>query len=443
MNIAVYQGFDIIHFEVLGYLIEYFIKSKININIYAHTNNLINIEWKNYYNTLFKTEMIWTNPYNFNPEIYDLIFLLTDDDFSFKEEWLIKYGNEKVIMIDHSGKIRRNNAYYRIGTRFFSNRPECAWALPIYTGILKKDKKKYLENINEINVMCIGIQNRPPSINFLKDLFTNFENIDFHIIARHLTKEIYENYENIKIYPFCNTILMFNLIKTTQYILCLENPDNPEPIANSMSGAIPKAFSYGCNLIIPSKWQHHYNFKSCIEYNDNLLQKNGQSNITLSNTIPLDLIYDEAYYYISHRNTLFDTILKNKLPKLFNKYFLSLPSPNILIVDTCTNEISDELCYQYREIHINSDISDFTEKSNCYIYNIIDYNKIQEPFIRIFENYDILDEIDCISKRIFRDIVIIKDNALPNINEIKNIYNKNKYCIYYTFENKIIIIPQK
>ena len=435
MKIAIYHGFDIIHFEMLGYLIEYFLKSKINIDIYAPLTNIINNEWRDYYDYLFKTLIVWHNPLLFNPEDYDLIFLLTDDDLSFKEDWLIKYGNDKVIMIDHSGKIRRNNAFYRIGTRFFSFRPECSWALPCYYGIDKKDKLKYLENSDKINIMCIGIQNRPPSVDFLKKLILNFDETIIYIIARNLDLELYKNYNNIKCYIFCSTKLMFELIKSTHYILCFDNPNNSEPIANSMSGAIPKAFSYGCNLIIPNIWQRYYNFKSCIDYK--IINDSPQESLTLTKNIPLDSIYDELYYFISHRNILIDNIIKIKFPN-FNKnnLFLSLPSPNIIILDN----FNYDLTLQFREIYSN--ILNIYH-NNSYIYNInnLNYTKFQESFIRIFNNYDILQDINIISLRQFKDIIILEKEAINNIRNIINIYNKNKYCVYYTIEDKIIILP--
>ena len=150
MRIAIYHGFTIIHYEMLGYLIEYFLKSKIEINIYADLSLINDLEWYEYYNKLFNIEMKWYKCNTFNPNNYDYIILLTDDDYSFKEEWINK---EKLIIIDHSAYIRRanDNALARIGTRFFSNRPLCQWALPCYNGISKINKIKYLEKEDKIN----------------------------------------------------------------------------------------------------------------------------------------------------------------------------------------------------------------------------------------------------------------------------------------------------
>jgi len=432
MNIAVYHGFKIIHYEMLGYIIEYFLKSKINIDVFADTSLINDLEWEEYYNKLFNINLKWLNCDKFNPENYQYIILITDDDYSFKEEWLIKYGKNKVIIIDHSANIRRaeNNVLARIGTRFFSKRPSCDWSLPCYYGITKIQKKNIIITNDKINVMCIGIQNRPPSITFLKKLFVNFNDIIFHIISRNI-EDIYKACENIKTYLYCPTKIMFELVKKSNYILCIDNPNNSEPIANSMSGAIPIAFSYGCKLLIPSSWQKHYNFKSIIEYKED-------TSLSLSNNIDLDLIYNELYYLISHRNKVFDNIIKiNYLKKYYSEYGLILASskliiPNIIITENLVNN----LFLDFREIHINkSTISDIPI---CYIYN--DYlGPIYEPILKIYDLCSVNDiekEIELISLRPYKDIIIIENiDSLNNTNRLINIidiYNKNKYCVYYS-----------
>ena len=304
MKIAIYHGLKMIHNEMLGYLIEYFIYSNKDIDIYADSVYILNLEWNEYYNKLFNINKQWLACNTFNPHNYDYIILVTDDDYSFLDEWFIK---DKVIIIDHSAHIRRfsNNILNRIGTRYFNMRPTCLWALPCYNGISKSNKIEYLKKTDNINVMCIGIQNRPPSILFLKKLFLNFDNINFHIISRNINELLYKDFTNIKTYLFCPTKIMFELVKKAHYILCIDNPYNSEPIENSMSGAIPISFSYGCNLIIPKTWQTNYKFKSIIEYNE-------YTRLTLQQNIPLNLIYDELNNLICHKNKVFDNILIKK-----------------------------------------------------------------------------------------------------------------------------------
>ena len=313
MRIAVYQGFDYIHYEMLGYILDYFkhINSKYNINtlkfnIYAKLITT-GIDWLIYYNKHLNMNISWNEPNLFNPNNYEYIILLTDDDMSFKDEWLIKY-NYKIITINHWQKNRRIETPYNIGTRFFVTNPYQEYILPSYMGIPYNQKKKILLN-NKINVSCIGAQNIPPSTLFLKDLFTNFNEINFHIVARHIPYNYNSSNINTYIFPSCND--MFNIINKSDYILCIEIP-NTDTKSNCISGAIPLSFSYGCQLLIPKIWQDYYNFKSSISYLDNHVQNNGNSKLTLSKNINLDNIYNELYEIINHRNNIFDNIFINK-----------------------------------------------------------------------------------------------------------------------------------
>ena len=504
MTIALYHGFTEIHFEMLGYFIEYIKLNNINIDIYAISSNNTGSQWYKYYETLFSVTSVWKDPQDFNPTLYDLIILLTDDDKSFKEEWLDNYGLNKVICIDHCGLIRRNNMKIRIGTRFFPRRPNCYWALPCYYGITKNKKLELLSNVNskgvdisniscqyqelkfmnsinkyyisdkKIKVLCIGIQNRPPCIEFLTSLFENFNNLEFHIIARFFDNK-FEEHRNIYVYQNCPTATMFELAKNSLYILCLENPNNQFPIADSISGAITLAFSYGCQLILPFTWQQCYNFKSTILYYDNFLQKNGQSRLTLQNNINLDLIYDELYKLILHRNKTFDLVLNSYIKKSYNETewyiqllrLLNYSIPNIFIFIGDFTEIlsleiqkkenydwieKNKLKVNFRELHfifplinkqINKTYIDFFEN---YIFNHNNYNIIQNfndsGFFFIYEND--FNEISAhhlftmLNFRNHKDIIIYE--AHNNIDKFLNIYTR--LYIKYTINDKIIVIPQ-
>ena len=451
MKIAIYHGLHTIHNEMLGYIYEYFKFTKCEYNIYAHLINGGN-EWRDYYNNIFNINIIWHNPITFNPDNYDYIIILTDDDYTFPDEWINKY-NSKIILINHFHENRRLYTKYNIGTRFFFTKPSQKWALPSYIGINKNNKLKLLNiNKNKINVTCIGIQNRPPSVQFLKDLFNNFDNINFNIIARSLL-DIYKGYSNI--YTFINPEpqLMFDIVKSSEYILCIEYPINPNPKSNSISGAIPISFSYGCQLIIPELWQRYYNFKNVITYRDNHVQNNGQTILELTKYTNLDLIYNELYNIISHRNNVFDNILIDNiinynnnswfhlLCSLFNikvpKIFLNIDYNNTFID---TNNIKND----FREVHIvNNNINNNTN-DNIFTYNHTDlknliYN-INNNMIIYFTNINdqILNDIKLLGKRNYSDILIF-DNLI-SINNIINIYNK--LCVHYIIDNKIIIISQ-
>jgi hypothetical protein len=430
MNIAIYQGFTSIHFEMFGYLFDYFLTSNITFHVFTPINN-ISSDWLSFYNNVFNSKLTF-NPINqFDPSKYSLIILVTDDDMSFKQEWLTTYN---VLCIDHSAKIRRKpDNMLRIGTRFFYNRPICPWALPIYTIYTKYDKQLFLND--KINVTCIGIQNRPPNDNFLKELFVNFDSINFHIITRKMLTK-YQS-DNIFCYENCPTTKMMDILKNTHYILCLENPNNLEPVANSMSAAIPLAFSTGCQLIIPESWNKYYSLKSIITYQDKYLQKNNiMSNLTLTHKTNLDSIYNETYQLINHRNYTFDKLIKINTNNYNNSLYSTLSNIvthkyNILI-DLTDNEFLLDSINDFREIYANSKINNrkIFNSNNINIYNF------KEPFIIHINNLNIL---PLLSKRSFNDLIIIKNIENINSTYIYKLYNK--MFVLYKILNNLIILP--
>jgi hypothetical protein len=448
MNIAIYHGFTDIHYEMLGYFIEYMKYSNINFNIYALSTNKTGLEWYNFYCKKFNLLLEWKNPSLFNPYIYNFIILLTDDDLSFKNEWLVEFGKEKVICIDHHCTIRREyEMLYRIGTRFFYNRPYLDWIIPCYYGITKNNKEIILNQSSKIKVLCIGVQNTPLDINFLKDLFDNFNEIEFHIAARIIQNK-FENFLNIFIYEMCETELLFEHVYTSQYILCINRIDNYHPASNSISGAIPIAFSYGCQLILPELWQKYYNFKSIISYKDNYVQKNGTTKLILSKNINLNNIYNELNELVLNRNIILDKIFKYKNINDNNIWYSSILNilnysyPNIYI--SVSNNLDQDKILNlqkiFRKIYlINNDLPFI----NDYIINIdIDYiNKINTCIFieinNILENYDIVQKIlTILSNRHFQDIIL-----LNNINNFIEYYTRYNIC--YNYDNKLIMIPQK
>lgn len=475
MKIAVFHDYSDIHYEMLGYLMDYFISTKIQVEYFAEASS-IGIEWKTYYENLFKINLNWNKTINFNPKSFDLIFLVTDDDRGYDIVNKLTQNNsdsEKLICIDHHYSIRRKDAFYRIGTRFFQLRPNCPWALPTYRSISPNEKIYYVKQSEKINVCCIGIQNVPPNVDYLRNLFTNFESIEFHIIARKIeTKDKLIN-SNIKILENYSTIEMMNLMKSIDYILCLENPKNLNPQKNCISGSIPLAFNFLIRLIIPNTWQQNYSFNSVLSYDDNVLQKSlNQTKLTLEK-LEEKMIYNinnELVFNISHRNNVFDKAIKTKFPKFkhdilknaesenkslfyrINK-FLELDKYDCLVSLNGEN-IEIETMNYFREIKIfTSDYMTNYQNINFHKIELFDQivSKIEEHIIFNFfilkpENLSdseylerILGCLNLISKRNFQDMIILYgDNEI--INKINNSLKLNKEASKYIIENKYLIL---
>jgi hypothetical protein len=447
MSIAIYQGCTYVHYEMLGYLIEYFKYTKIyNISIYAHSN-IISREWKDIYEKILDVKMEWIDPILYNPENHINTIVTTEDDLSFKEEWLNNYL-DKIIVIGHNTKSYRNLDSIRIHNRFLAKLPNNLWAIPCYFGINKEQKNKILNELNVINVTCVGVQNNPPSIQFLKDLITNFQNTDvpihIHIISRYMIYNYTDVPDNVHFYKNCSTLLMMDIIIKSHYILCCENENNNCPIHDSISGAIGLSFSFYCQLIIPNIWQLFYGFSSAIGYNDNHVQKNGETKITLSPNINVEEIYNETYELVLHRNKTLDLVLNtslmtessktNPLIQLLNKLgFTDFPTVYFNVNKQLSESELNIHKRDFRELH-------FIAKgySHDYIFKHSSLNSINNISTAIYfeiVNSNIESFWDILNTRHYKDIILIYG---CDLNEIRSKYKK--HCMVYTIDLSLIHI---
>jgi hypothetical protein len=303
MRIAIYQGFSDIHFCIIGYLIEYLLTNNIEFDIFANEF----IDWKEYYEMIFKFNKEWIHPSLLNIDEYDFIILVTDDDYSFSQYLIDNYSN-KIIVLEHlrSPIPRRPNLVNRIYLRYNSKFPNDMYALPCYNAISNNYKKQIINNSSKINVVSIGYHNllSIPNEQRLKLIFSNFEDINFHFINRRIPYTY--NVNNIFCYQNISTIELFKILKTADYVFFCDGPKMKDYAANAMNSSIPKAYSYGCRLIIPDYWNKYYNFTSALIYdttNNNTIYLNKPTNIEI------DKVFDEREYLINHRNEVFNNII--------------------------------------------------------------------------------------------------------------------------------------
>jgi len=303
MKIAIYHGFYNLHFEMLGYVFEYFKTNNmlLEIDIYCYIN-IFSYEWWSFYNKIFNVKLKWYNPALYYSqsivELYNYVFLMTDDDYSLQINEKI---DTKIISIEHIDYTRNNNAFIRIGTRFFVNRPNLNWAIPCFKAINQNDKLLLLQNQNKINVLIVG-KNQPKSIKDLIDLFKNYNDINFHLVNRELLSD-FDNNDNIFLYNDCLTSIMLDLFSKSHYVLCFDKENINHYIKQAISGAIHLGFTFGCKLILPESWNFFYNFKSSLSYSFN------KDPLTLTQDTNLDLIFNEQLELINHRNLVFDKAL--------------------------------------------------------------------------------------------------------------------------------------
>lgn len=270
-NIAIYNSFPF-HYEMFGYIIFYCYKNNYNLVIFTNDEN--DMGWLDFYKKKFSDynfEYKNINKFEFNKDLFDIIFITTDDDHKFKNEWI----NNKCITIDHTLENRRPQIKNHIGTRKFLNSNN-KWALPCYEGLKISEKINNKEkNINIAIIGCTKI-----NINIINRLSVSDEytKINLHVCGRkvhYVEKNKIKNNINIENNVEMNTNELFELLKKCDYILTdccpniIGNFDHTQ--GKSMSGAIPLSFTTLTPLIINSENNELYKFKNVIEFeNDSL-----------------------------------------------------------------------------------------------------------------------------------------------------------------------------
>lgn len=295
-TIAIYHGFTEFHYECIGYLIDYCNQRELDYVIYANIHDIQSESWKRWYDETFYTNHRWRNPQDFNIDAHERVYLVTDDDWSFKDEWFQRASN-KIICIDHSFANRRQNVTFRVGTRYFPNEPGKQWALQIYQGVSFFEKTYFLNQTQRNIITCVGeVQ---PEAGELEAIFENFKELEFIIIGR-VTNRTYKNYHNVKYYEKYYDYTFYETIKKTSYILCMENLKN---ILDSASGAISLSYTFGCRLIIPDTWAPHYGFQTSLQHSHN---KSYQLKVDKMTDEVLGEVYKEQQQIIMRRNYIFD-----------------------------------------------------------------------------------------------------------------------------------------
>jgi len=464
MIFAIFHNEDI-HYEMLGYLIEYCQNYTIELHIYSSFINWhIGQTYSSWYNNFFKKPIIWKTEDNLDESInYDVVFLVTDDNPRYaliKEKY-----SKKVISIEHWYLSRCENTRIKIGTRSFFNRPEIPYAFPCYNIISEKEKIEYLQTQSRIQVVFVGRFNVPTSFTF--SFFNNFENIDFHLIIWKMNDmyiKFLKDIPNFYIHSQIETEEMMTIMKRSHYVFF--NPSYIEGYPkHKTSATLHLALSTLVKPIIPKNWNDNYNFNknNVIEYDDlHYLTPNKQLNLSFDdyfNSLPY--ISTQRRIEISNRNFIFDNAIKTITgiePKIVNKSWISnlflklcLNFPKVLV--GIESYIDNNIIHDFREIHninspstediISNKIYNYTGNNTCDIISNI-FNIINKPVVFLIdeniEGYNFYNKIiDLISSRKLNDIIII--NTTSNIGQL--FQYKINYCIYYFINEPYVVLVPK
>jgi hypothetical protein len=274
---------------MFGYIIHYCKTKKYDLTIYSDDN----LGYKDYYKTLFSNEYRPVFLFELEKQCYDFIFLITDDDRSYKIN--DNEINKKTICIDHHFSIRNPIFEHRIATRPFSSEYYREWALPVYP----INKRPCLNVDTNIVFLCedstynIGIVKRLKSRN----------PIIFHAISRTMTSDKFKGLDiDIRIHRSIDMKELVKIISNASYIIT-DLALIKTHTHGSMSGSIPLAFSTLTPLIISKETNSYYKFKNVIEYDNSM-------DPILLYDINIDELKKERDELIQNNHNLFDSIIE-------------------------------------------------------------------------------------------------------------------------------------
>ena len=381
MKIAIFHNEDI-HYEMLGYLIDYFQTYNITVHFYSFFNNFpIGKTYSNWYNSFFNQYKInWKTTSSLDENInYDVVILVTDDNPSYSQ--IKDKYKDKTISIEHWCYDRNNQARIKIGTRLYQNRPQLPFALPCYNIISEQDKFELIQRQDKIKVVFVGRFNFPASFTF--SFFNNIDDIEFHLIMWDIKNclDYLKPPSNFFVHNQIDTEEMMDIMKSAHYAFF--NPTYMHGYSsNKLSATFHLAISTLVKPIIPEYWNNIYKLDSnlVVQYDDyHYLQPDKQLNLTKEEYIrSLPFLSQYRKTNIAHRNMVFDQAIKSitgtTLPpsnstwisNLFNRLILNYPKTIIGVESFFDTEIVND----FSCIHnINTTSTETIDNYKLYNYN--------------------------------------------------------------------------
>lgn len=251
MRFAAYNGFPF-HFELLGHVLEY---CKRGVDVFSGTEG--SMGWFDYYD-------ICPRPISeFNPDEYDFIFLLTDDDWSFPN-----VDPSKVICIDHYYSVRRPGPYRRVS---LCQRSDPSPVISSTFTIPRLPKR------SKVTVCMVGAG---------KHDRIKYTDVDFVCIGRGFNP--------------VSTSEMLHVMSVSHY--CLFMGYDFRRIGTS--GCIPMALMCGCLILTTKDVIDFYQLDSMIDYDSiDRLEIPGPERV--------ERVYTEHRKLVDERNMIYDSIISS------------------------------------------------------------------------------------------------------------------------------------
>lgn len=288
MSVAVFQGFIDIHFEMIGFALDYLRNSNARIEVFIQPSELAN-QWMELYSTMFQFNLNSINTYN--PTEHSCTFLLTDDDPHFPGH----ASMDNVIIINHHAGIRRHSGLHFVYTRPHSFDTNRLWALPVFKYVPFDTKATLLGRPPVVTCVGIGCMG---NIQTYEQLLAQNPGITINVISRRIHLP---SIPGLNLFPNAPASVMFEICKNSTHILFLDESVDRAKLA--MSGALPLAFSTGCRIIMPSNWE--YSFDSVQRFTD-------ISDIMIKplDTESLSKSYKELDSLIKHRDDILNALME-------------------------------------------------------------------------------------------------------------------------------------
>lgn len=251
-SIAIFNSFPF-HYEVFGYILHFAKQNTYHVDIYTNTVN--HLGWFDFYSTLFDNFTI-NNYTEYNCENgYSHIFVTTDDDPHFKNEWI----NDRVICINHYYRIRKDSYKRFINIANFKD-SELDFSIACYPVVHLSDK---LQN----NVVTIVGCRNGINIETLERI-RSFDGkpVTFNILGRNVDLPLIKGNFIVNCKKNVSTLEMFKILKESSYILMNVDFNKDHQSGKSSSGSLPLVFNCLCKPILSCNKIHQ--FSECVEYSE-------------------------------------------------------------------------------------------------------------------------------------------------------------------------------
>ena len=295
MRLAIFNSFPF-HYEVFGYIIHFAKQNGYHIDIYTNFNNQLG--WFDFYQKKFNN-ITFINFIKYQNNGYEYVFVTTDDDRYFKNEWI----TDNVICINHYYKIRNPNYKKFINlANFLDSKLDYSLACYPIVDVSEKKQNNVVTIIGGENIERIDIIERLRS--------SDGKPVILNILGRNIIKPIIKGKFIVNCIQNIDTPQMFEILKESSYILLNFRINKDFNIGKKSSGSLPIALSCLCKPILSCNKIHK--IEHAIEYNESFIKP-----IFLDN-VNFDLLSKQRLQFIQKFDNLIkmNTINKIKVDSL-------------------------------------------------------------------------------------------------------------------------------